>query len=460
MLSGNGYNRLAMKKLSYQQALDYLYSFVDYSLKHADELAKAEFNLERMRQLMQLLGEPQTRYPTLHIAGTKGKGSTAALTASVYQAAGYRVGLYTSPHMEDFAERIQVDGTPIPHADLSALVEEIQPAVAQVPYLTTFELTTALAFLYFARRRVDIGIIEVGLGGRLDATNIITPLACAITPISFDHTAVLGNTLAQIAAEKGGIIKPDVPVVLADQPDEAHQTLAALAAARGAPLIDAPQTVQCQVLSQTLDGQTLQLSWRGAPPQTVTMPLLGPHQAENAVTAWALLHTAAGRGLPLSPEALTRGFAAVHWPGRFEVFARQPLIILDGAHNEAAAIRLTETLQALLPAQKAVLLFGVSEDKDAAAMLHHLAPWVDTVIFSRAEHPRATRADQLLTRYAPQLPMPCEALEPVEAAVSHALRLVQAAPRRYLLSAGSIFLTAAVRATLKNTLSDKGNLHA
>ncbi len=437
----------------YQQALDYLYSFVDYSLKHADELARAEFNLDRMRRLMHLLGDPQDAYPTLHIAGTKGKGSTAALCAAALTAAGYCTGLYTSPHLEDFAERMQIDGQPIPHETLAALVDAIRPAVAQVPYLTTFELTTALAFLYFARAGADAAVIEVGLGGRLDATNIITPQACAITPISFDHTAVLGNTLAQIAAEKGGIIKPGVPVTLAAQPAEARATLTAIAAERGAPWLYAPDAVEWQVTRQGLEGQTLQLGWQGGPLREIRLSLIGPHQAENAVTAWALLHVAAENGLPLDEDAMTRGFAAVHWPGRFEVFRRDPLVILDGAHNEAAAIRLAETLSAVLPGRKAVLIFGASEDKDAGAMLKRLAPHLATVIFSRATHPRARAADELLAAYGPLLAqqgIPAAAVEPVESAVEQAL--AQAATEdRFVLSAGSLFITAAVRTILRET---------
>ena len=202
---------------SYQNALDYLYSFVDYSLKHASELAKAEFNLDRMRALMHLLGDPQNDYPIIHVAGSKGKGSTAAFIASALRAADYRVGLYTSPHLQDFTERMQINGIPIPQDEFAELVEEIKPAVAQVPYITTFELTTALAFLYFSRQNVTAAVFEVGLGGRLDATNIITPLVSVITSISLEHTAVLGNTLTQIAREKAGIVKEGHPFVASPQ---------------------------------------------------------------------------------------------------------------------------------------------------------------------------------------------------------------------------------------------------
>ncbi len=223
--------------LAYNQALDYLYSFVDYSLKKSAELARADFNLERMRQLMVLLGNPEQKYEILHVAGTKGKGSTAALMASALTASGRKTGLYTSPHLQDYCERIQIDGQPIPHAQLVGLVEQVKPHVQVVPKLTTFEITTAIALLYFALEGVDAAVLEVGLGGRLDATNIVSPRVSVITSLSYDHMAVLGNTLALIAGEKAGIIKPGVPVVSSPQVAEALQVLEKISAERNAPFI-------------------------------------------------------------------------------------------------------------------------------------------------------------------------------------------------------------------------------
>src|SRR5512143_518513 len=212
-------------EIAYNKALDYLYSFVDYSLKHSSELAKAEFNLDRMFALMEELGNPQMKCPIIHVAGTKGKGSVSALCASGLQVACYKVGLYTSPHLLDYCERIQINGEPISHDFMIELVEEIKPAVAKIPKLTTFEITTALGFLAFARQGCTAAVIEVGLGGRLDATNVVTPKVSVITSLSYDHMAVLGNTLAQIAGEKAGIIKEGVPVVSAPQKEEALEVL-------------------------------------------------------------------------------------------------------------------------------------------------------------------------------------------------------------------------------------------
>src|SRR5688572_9079463 len=224
-------------EVEYNKTLDYLYSFVDYSLKHSSELAKAEFNLDRVFALMEELGEPQEKYPIIHVAGTKGKGSVSALCASALQAAGYKTGLYTSPHLWDYTERIQINGKPISHEQLIDLVEEVKPAVAKIPKLTTFEITTALGLLAFAKNDVTAAVIEVGLGGRLDATNIVLPKISVITSISYDHTAVLGNTLAEIAGEKAGIIKEGVSVVSAPQTEEALEVLERVAKEKNCPFI-------------------------------------------------------------------------------------------------------------------------------------------------------------------------------------------------------------------------------
>ena len=244
---------------SYNKALDYLYSFVDYSLKHSSELAKAEFNLDRMFALMEELGNPQSKYPIIHVAGTKGKGSVCALCASALQAAGYKVGLYTSPHLLDFCERIQVNGKPISHEFLVELVEEIKPAVAKIPKLTTFEITTALGFLAFAKQGCSAAVIEVGLGGRLDATNIVTPNVSVITSLSYDHMAVLGDTLAKIAGEKAGIIKRGVPVVSSSQKEEALDVLKRLAKLEDSNFTLVGKDIKFESLKSSLDGQVVSI---------------------------------------------------------------------------------------------------------------------------------------------------------------------------------------------------------
>src|SRR5574341_2331504 len=399
---------------AYHLALDYLYSFVDYSLKHSSELAKADFNLDRMRALMTELGNPQDGYPILHVAGTKGKGSVCALAASALHAAGYKTGLYTSPHLLDYCERIQINGQAVSHAGLVELVEQVKPAVAKISKLTTFEITTAIAFLYFAQQKVDAAVIEVGLGGRLDATNVITPKVSVITSLSYDHMAVLGNTLALIAGEKAGIIKPGVPVVSAPQKDEALEVLARIAGERGAPMTLVGREIVFKPISHSLDGQTLQVAIVHRPSSIVELniPLLGLHQVENAAIAFAALQAS---GLNVSNEVICRGFAEVKWPARFEVVRREPPVIFDSAHNQDSFARLRQALDDYFPNRPVYLIFGASEDKNLPGMLAEVTN---------------------------------EAVTPVEAAFARALELSEK-DGSIVLSAGSMFVTAEVMAAWK-----------
>lgn len=429
----------------YNAALDYLYSFVDYSLKHATELAKADFNLDRMSALMARLGNPQNDYKTIHVAGTKGKGSTSALIASALQAAGYRTGLYTSPHLQDYAERIQVNGQPIPHAKLADLVDEIRPAVAAVPYLTTFEITTALGLLYFARTGCDAAVIEVGLGGRLDATNIITPLVSVITSISYDHTAVLGNTLTLIAKEKAGIIKPGIPVVVAPQVEEARLVFEHVATERHSPLTLVEHEISHATKQKSLGGQEITFNASHFDIQNfeVMIPLLGAHQRENAATALAALRVADQNGLPVSLDAIKQGFAAARWPCRFEIARREPPLIFDAAHNTDSFQKLDATLEAFFPQRPVILIFGVSEDKHLTDMLAAIRPRLRLLIATRADHPRALSAE-VIAKTAARLGIASEAVTPVSAALSRALE-ISAKDGSIILSAGSMFVTAEVK---------------
>jgi dihydrofolate synthase/folylpolyglutamate synthase len=417
---------------AYNLALDYLYSFVDYSLKHASELAKADFNLDRMRALMTELGNPEAQYHIIHVAGTKGKGSVSVLAASALQAAEFKTGLYTSPHLQDYAERIQIDGKPIPHADLSELVEQIKPAVAHIPYLTTFEITTALGFLYFARQGCDAAVIEVGLGCRLDATNVVTPLVSVITSLSLDHMLVLGDTLAKIAGEKAGIIKPGVPVVSSPQEEEALKVLIEIAGQRGCSLTLVGQDVQFEALSHSLNGQSLQVQTGKQAPQVLTIPLLGLHQVENAAVAYAALQASS---LQVPDEAIRKGFANVKWHSRFEVLRQAPPVVIDVAHNRASAFRLRQTLDDFFPNIPVILLFCTLEDKDIAGMLAELSPRLELVIATRADHPRAPSAEWIAERVR-QAGIPVEVVMPADAALDRALEL--AGEDKLVLTAGSV----------------------
>jgi dihydrofolate synthase/folylpolyglutamate synthase len=443
---------------AYQQALDYLYSYVDFSLQRSFRYAPEKFDLGRMFALMRALGDPQLAYPLIHVAGTKGKGSVAALCASALGVAGYSTGLYTSPHLQDYVERIQVDGQPMPHQDLVALLDEIKPVVESIPQLTTFEITTALAFLYFQRRGVGAAVVEVGLGGRLDATNVCQPAVTVITSISYDHTYLLGETLAEIAGEKAGIIKPGVPVVLAPQKDEARLAIERLAAERGAPIIQIGRDYFYAPLARSLENQTL-FVWRAAEqwqldefiesggrvewePVRLTIPLLGYHQVENAATAYAALQVARERGLAIGEEAIRRGFAGVRWPGRFEILQRYPTVVIDSAHNRDSALKLRLALDDYFPGQPIVMVFGASEDKDIPGMFAELLPRVSRVVATRSVHPRAADPGQLVT-LAHQFGVPARAVGDIQEALRQALWLAEG--EAVVLVTGSIFVAAGAR---------------
>jgi dihydrofolate synthase/folylpolyglutamate synthase len=430
---------------AYNLALDYLYSFVDYSREKTARLARAEFKLERMFALLRPLGDPHTAYPCLHVGGTKGKGSTAALSAWALSAAGYRTGLYISPHLQDFAERMQIDGRPIDHGELARLVEEMKPVIAGIADLTVFEITTALAFLYFARQGVQAAVIEVGLGGRLDATNVITPRVAVITSLSYDHMAVLGDTLTQIAGEKAGIIKPGVPLVSSPQVEEALLVLEATAQARRAPLTLVGREVLYEGGARSLEGQDLVLRDRREHGQAaeaihLRIPLLGRHQVENAATAWAAVQVS---GLDVPPTAVRAGFANVAWPCRFEIARREPPVIFDSAHNQDSFLRLCQTLEDHFPGRGVVLIMGASEDKNLAGMLAEIQPRLRLLIATRADHPRAMPPEQV-AEAAQRSGIRAETAPSVQAALSRALE-VSAAGGEIVLSAGSMFATAEVK---------------
>lgn len=433
---------------AYQAALDYIFSFVDFSKTHAANLAPENFDLRRMRTLLALLDHPHEAVVSVHIAGTKGKGSTAALCAAALTAAGYRSGLYTSPHLQDFCERIQLNGEPIPQERLVALVERVRPAVAAVPGVSTFEIMTALAFLYFREARADINVLEVGLGGRLDATNVVTPLVSVITSISLDHVPILGRTVAEIAAEKGGIIKPGIPVVIAPQVEEVRVVLSRMAAEKQAPQIWIGQDIVYMPGEHSLAGQSLTVGYAGGQQDTLFLPLLGRHQLDNAATAWAALQILKDAGLEIPAEAVAQGFANVRWPGRFEILHAHPYIILDAAHNADSAEKLVQTLRTYFPGRKMTVVFGASADKAVEAFLRTLRPLVRRLVVTRSTHPRAADPDTLSSTAA-SLGLPAEAAETIEDALATALP----APGsdEILLVTGSVFVVGAVRDTWAKT---------
>jgi dihydrofolate synthase / folylpolyglutamate synthase len=430
---------------SYKAALEYLYSYVDFSMQKADTYSPERFKLERMQALVASMGNPQDTYPSIHVAGTKGKGSVCILCATALHEAGYKVGLYTSPHLDDYAERIQIDGEFIPHSELVEMVERIKPYVTAIPELTTFEITTALAFMYFQQRKVDVAVIEVGLGGRLDATNVIIPNVSVITSISYDHTQLLGDTLTAIAGEKAGIIKPGIPVVVSPQPEEARQVIERVCGERGSALIQVGRSILYTNTSKSLEGQTIRV-WSADGSQDLAVelsfPLLGAHQAANAATAYAALEIFNRDGLKVNRDAIKRGFLKTFWPGRFEIIQKHPPIVLDCAHNRDSALKLHLTLEEYFPGKRIILVFGASEDKDIAGMFTELMPLVKELIAVKSFHPRAIDPDKLV-EMAQRFRQPIVCIEDIPQALEKALQMI--GEDDLVLVTGSIFVVAEAR---------------
>lgn len=432
---------------SYQQAIDYLHGLTDYEKISGFVYDPERFDLGRVERLMDLLGSPHRAFKSLHVAGTKGKGSTSAMLASVLRQAGYRTGLYTSPHLHEFGERIRLDGEMIAAQDVVAGVERLRKVVPMVPGITTFELITALAFDYFAGRAEWV-VVEVGMGGRLDATNVVRPAVSIITSISYDHMAYLGDTLAAIAAEKAGIIKPMVPVVSAPQPTEAQETIEQIAAQHDAPLTLVGRDWLWESLHTSVEGQRFS-AWPAADPsarRVYEIPLLGRHQQINATVALATVHLLRAMGVHISAAAISDGLRTVRWPARIEVVARRPWVIVDGAHNGDSMQKLRATIEELFPYNKMVLIFGASADKDLDRMLDAILPIADHILLSRAHHPRAADPESLLAHVEARGRK--ARIVPVERALEEARAL--AGPDDLICATGSLFLAADVRASSHN----------
>jgi len=428
--------------VNYQQAIDYINSYTDYE-KIGMPHDPAFYDLRRVDELLSLLGNPHRRAGSIHITGTNGKGSVAVMVASALTACGYRTGLYTSPHFYSWRERVQVDGELISEDELARLVTELKPLLEEVNQratygkLTTFEFLTALAFAYFGQRGVKLQVLEVGLGGKFDATSVITPLVGVITPISFDHMDVLGNTLAEIAAEKCGIIKPDIILVTAPQPPEAAAIIEETCRQRRARLVTVGKDVTWQGLSFDLDGQRLRVQGRVG--YELFLPLLGEHQLVNAATAVAALEVLADKGFDISRESVAKGFEQVSWPGRFQILRRRPLLVVDGGHNVGAARQLVQSIRQYLDFERAILVMGTSQDKDIASLVAELAPLFNQVIVTRSGHPRAL-APALLSAEFIRHGIKAQLIGDVPSALSQALAL--AGEKDLVCVAGSLFVVA------------------
>lgn len=427
----------------YNSALDYIYSFVDFSLTRNLRYSSEKFNLDRMKSLMKLLGNPQNNYPIVHVAGTKGKGSICAMLSSVLGAAGYRTGLYTSPHMQNYSERIRIGNKEIEKRQFVSLINVIKPNVAKITGLTTFEITTAIAFLYFSKMKVDIAIIEVGLGGRLDATNIIQPKVCILSTISKDHEKILGNTLEKIAKEKAGIIKEKVPVIVSPQKPRVYVVFENVAKQKNAPIIKIKDKFNLVYQSHGINGQYFSIIEKKWGKQiNIFTKLLGSHQAINSLSAYAALQILNENGFNISNEAIQLGFKIVKWPGRFEILSKKPLIIIDSAHNTDSIQKLVNTIMDYFQNKKIILIFGASEDKNIRGMLKILLPYCQKIIISQSDHPRALDPDKIKVigmSFAHNI----EVISSMEKALEKAIALYE--KDSIIIATGSIFIAAALR---------------
>jgi len=379
-----------MKKLSFHDALKFLDSKSNFETTQPTAYNDEVMSPERPRKLLGLLSDPHLNYPVVLVAGTKGKGSVSAMVASVLQAAGHKVGLFTSPDLQGIRERIRINGVIISEEEFAESLDALYAALHEVGTITRFEVLTALAYLHFSRKAVDIAIMEIGLGGRLDATNVVdNPLVSVITTLGYDHQNILGETLTEITREKAGIIKNGSAVVSAPQREEAMAELDRIVVLRGAELTLVGRDVTVELLGLDPFAIECRIVDRQEHSHTLRVPLTGAHQATNAAVALAVLQKINDAGLPISDEAMTRGFASVDWPGRFEVVRKDPWMVLDGAHNRESAESLRAALDASFPAKRRILVVGVSEDKDVSAMLAHLLPGTAHVIATRAMNPRA-----------------------------------------------------------------------
>jgi len=393
------------------------------------EVAGMRPGLERIQALLDAIGNPERGFRIVQVGGTNGKGSISAMLASILRAAGHRVGLYTSPHLCDFRERIRVNGRLISEADVVDGVEAIGTLVSRLD-ATMFEATTALGLDHFAREGVEVAVLEVGMGGRLDATTVGEPVVEIVSRIDYDHQAYLGNTLTEIAAEKAAIIRSGVAFAARQEP-EVEEVLRRRAALAGIPLWLEGRDLHAGSKSFTLDGQRLNLAGPGWQMEDVLCPLLGVFQPANAVLA-----VAAARHLGADDEAIRRGLGSVRWRGRFQILGRDPIVILDGAHNPGGARALAASLATYFPGQPLTLVIGIFADKDQAGILAALAPLASRIVLTAYESPRAARPSSLRAALPPS-----GARVETAASLREALRLALAEPRAPVICiAGSLRL--------------------
>ena len=426
---------------AYQSALRRLLGLVDFERMTGIGAPLLKQNLDKMEELMRRLDQPQRCAPIIHIAGTKGKGSVASMVSSILTAAGLRTGLFTSPHLYTFRERIRLDGQPVSEEIFARHLDRVWPVVEAMGASdrrgrsTTFETLTAMAFDLFREQQVGVQVIEVGMGGRLDSTNVADGDVAVITSLSLDHTAILGNDLAQVAGEKAGIIKPGAKVVLSPQAPEAAKVVLAKCREQGASVWQLGHDVTWRPGSFDLTGQELQVS---TPNRTygLRLPLLGAHQRENAAAAVAAVEAL---DVGVDTQTVVQGIRSVEWPGRFQVLSTSPYVVVDGAHNPYSASKLRQTVLEYLAPIETVLVFGCGTDKDLQGMVSELAALATRAVVCTSRHPKTVTADRLLQAFEEAGVL---TLVAPDVATALADAQAEAGPGGLVLVTGSLFVVA------------------
>lgn len=443
--------------MTYAEALRWLYRYTDYEMTPLSAATAARLELAPLRDLLARLGDPQRGRRSVHITGSKGKGSTAAMVEAILRATGERTGLYTSPHLHHETERIRIDGEPIERDIFLRLVEEIKPhveaVVADGGRLTTFDLRTALGFLAFREQSMAWQVIEVGLGGRLDSTNVLDEKdLCIFTPVSLEHTQILGDTVAQIATDKAGILRRGARAVMSPQRESAADVFRARCTELAVPLEEVATACALSIERSDTDSQTVRLKTPRSR-YNLTLPLLGRHQVENAATALLGVENLAPAGITVEPDTVRKALAEVRWPGRLEIVKRRPFVVLDGAHNTDSAKRLVQALRSTFSPRRTILVAGLNTDKDltgfATALVDGL-PDLDVIAtrstIQRAAEPRAVAQAftdaGAMARIAPS----------VSAAVDDAL--AEADPADLICVTGSLYVVAEARGWILGIMPD------
>jgi len=429
--------------MNYRQAMD----FINGTLKFGSKLG-----LENISHLLKLLDNPHEKLKAIHVGGTNGKGSISAMVASILEAQGYRVGLFTSPYLQSFTERIKINGKPIGEEDVGRLAGRVKEKIDQMAgqgyhHPTEFEIITAIGFMYFLEQAVDFVVLEVGLGGRLDATNVIRPLISVIASISLDHMDVLGNSIEEIAYEKAGIIKEGTPVVSYPQRTEALRVIAGVCRQRNSPLTVVRDN-NIRVRYSGIDGQCFDLKFEGEVLENLRINLLGRYQVLNAAVAVKTVMVLRDSGTKVTKRALYDGLTSTRWPGRAEVLPIKPLVMLDGAHNEEGMIALKDVVDDFFSDREIILVLGILHDKEVGKMVDTIVPLVHTIVCTQPDNIRAMEAEQLANLIYDRLKRRCIAIKDMDDAVDRALALAKDRDNAMVLVCGSLYLVGPVRKKL------------